>query len=108
MRSFARPLWMPQLNGDQPAATCDCREGAEMKNSEVVQEDTKLQPTRRALLQGAAAVTAAAVLAPSVSKADSHEAESQRYTSDRPVASISKNVVETDSGKVAGYESGGI
>ena len=79
-----------------------------MKNSEVVQEDTKLQPTRRALLQGAAAVTAAAVLAPSVSKADSHEAESQRYTSDRPVASISKNVVETDSGKVAGYESGGI
>jgi para-nitrobenzyl esterase len=79
-----------------------------MPNSENLQNDKYLQPTRRAVLQGAAALTAAAVLTPNAAEADSHEAEANRYTGDRPVASISKNVVETECGKVAGYESGGI
>src|SRR5208283_2373129 len=67
-----------------------------------------LRPTRRSVLQGAAALTAAAALAPRVSTAQSHDAEGSRLSGDRPVASISKNIVETDSGKVSGYESGGI
>jgi para-nitrobenzyl esterase len=79
-----------------------------MKDLGVVQDEAKMQPTRRAVLQGAAALGAAAVLAPGKAHADSHEAEANRYTNDQPVASISKNVVETDSGKIAGYESGGI
>jgi len=68
----------------------------------------KLQPTRRAVLQGAAAVTAAAVLAPASTQAQSHDAEGMRYSSDQPIATIHKNVVEIDSGKINGYESGGI
>jgi para-nitrobenzyl esterase len=79
-----------------------------MKRVENPHKDTKQELSRRAVIEGAAAVTAAAVLAPAVARADTHEAESQRYTGDKPVASIGKNIVETDSGKVAGYESGGI
>jgi para-nitrobenzyl esterase len=79
-----------------------------MKIYEVLKSEAGQQPTRRAVLQGAAALSAATLIAPSLAKADSHEAEANRYAGDKPVASISKNVVETDSGKIAGYESGGI
>ena len=79
-----------------------------MKNSESQHVEKSLQPTRRTVLQGAAALTAAAVLAPNGAEADTHEAEANRYTGDKPTASIAKNVVETESGKIAGYDSGGI
>jgi para-nitrobenzyl esterase len=78
-----------------------------MSNSEVTLLNVEQKPTRRAVLQGAAAA-AAAVLAPSIVVAQSHDAEGSRYLADKPFASISKNVVETDSGKVSGFESGGI
>lgn len=77
-------------------------------NSGIHQDGDKLQPTRRAVLQGAAALTVATAIAPGVSSAQSHDAEGSRYSGDRPVASIFKNIVETDSGKISGYESSGI
>lgn len=78
-----------------------------MSNSEALQQE-KLQPTRRAVLIGSAALAAAAVLEPVASTAQAHDAEGSRYSGDQPVASMKKNIVETDSGKINGYESGGI
>ena len=79
-----------------------------MQNAEKLQKQNRFQPNRRAVLQGGAALAAATVLAPASARADSHEAEMYAYAGEQPHASIARNVVETDSGKVAGYESGGI
>lgn len=81
--------------------------GITMSNSETLQQE-KLQPTRRAVLKGSAALAAAAVLEPAASPAQSRDAEGSRYSGDHVAASIKKNIVETDSGKISGYQSGGI
>jgi len=79
-----------------------------MTNAEVLETGKRLQPSRRTVLQGTAAVAAAALLRPATAAAEPHDAEGSRYSGDQPVASIRKNIVETESGRISGYESGGI
>jgi para-nitrobenzyl esterase len=70
-----------------------------------------LKVSRRDLMQGALAVAGGAAvtaLVPSPVAAQSHDAEASRFTGDLVSASIQKNVVETDSGKVSGFVSGNI
>jgi para-nitrobenzyl esterase len=76
-----------------------------------MKEQNEMKVTRRSLVSSAVALVAGASIAAAstpFAEAQSHDAEGSRYSGDRPVASITKNVVETDSGKVSGYESGGI
>jgi para-nitrobenzyl esterase len=114
MENSAKQSWKPACEGSVSVIETSHQPNfmpgreAEMKSSETLYDEKLVQPSRRAVLQGAAALTAAAVLAPNAATADSHEAEANRYSGDKVFASKSKNIVETDSGKVSGCESGGI